>query len=166
MMTSDIERIAALRVTETGLSPAELLALPMDEYARVTGRATPAEAALQTLDMQIPGIPRQEPPAAPQAPENAPQGVDLNSLSMSEYATLRGWLGIGRTRQEGRGILNQSGQSWAEAARQQLGRSSWQGRNVIESPKLAGRQMRQGDMLDTRTAAQRLSNPANLWQGR
>ena len=150
---------------ETGISLADQAQMPLDEWSRLAYGVTPTEAALQALDAEFvpPGQPRQEAPAqtAPQpAPE--PQGVDVASLDMATYAQLRGQLGVGRSRQEGVGLLNQQGtQSWAEAARAKSGRSGWQGRNVTESPRLD--RVVVNERVDTRSAAERLSSPANFW---
>lgn len=58
-MSNDIGLLAALRVAETGLTAAELLALPMDEYAKVTGR---------TLKFQPPPRDAREATRRPQEP--------------------------------------------------------------------------------------------------
>jgi hypothetical protein len=166
-MTNDIELLAALRVAETGLTAAELLALPMDEYARVTGRATPTEAARRALDKQERGIPRQEPPAALQtARESEPQGFDIASMTLEEYAAVRGQL-IGQPRQEGRGIFNSIGsrsQEYTDAARRQAGRTGWANGNVVEPPRLTNRFLNHDAQRDTRTAGERFTTPGNSFQ--
>jgi hypothetical protein len=87
-------------------------------------------------------------------------------MDMDAYIALRGQLGIGQSRSEGVGIMNQPGsQTWAEAARKQPGRSGWQASNVVESPRMHRVFSDPDEHLDTRTVAQRLSNPANMWQG-
>lgn len=83
---------------------------------------------------------------------------------MEQYTALRGQLGVEGS-EYGNGIFGAHG-SWADAARAKAGRSAMAGnRNTIEAPKLVGRQVRQGDMIDTRPAVQRLSNQSNLWRG-
>jgi hypothetical protein len=141
------------------LSPQEINAMPMSEYAKLTGRS-----------LKITAEPVAEPPAAlpdtafTQQAVPAPQGIDVNSLSIEQYAALRGQLGIGQSRQEGIGILNQSGQSWAEAARQQPGRSGWQNKNVTPAPALTGRQVA-APATDNRTRAERFTFPGSAYQG-
>jgi hypothetical protein len=160
-MRNDIEMLAALRVAETGLTPAELLALPMDEYARATGRPTPTQAALRALDAQQPPQAPQEAPEAPQAPETQPQGIDVNS---DEY--FLAWRSQRVSGGEGRGIFDSVSSRSAEylgAARAQSGRTAYSQGNVVEPPKLTGRYV-QDDMRDPRTAAERFSNPSNLFQ--
>ena len=45
--------LAARKISEeTGLTDAEILQLDMEEYARLTGRQTPVQAAIQALDVQ------------------------------------------------------------------------------------------------------------------
>jgi hypothetical protein len=151
---------------ETGLTLAEIAELPLDEWSRLTHGKTAAQAALEAIGSQV----APQPPAAlpdtaftqQAAPE--PQGIDVNSLSMDQYAALRGQLGIGQSRQEGIGILNQSGQSWAEAARQQPGRSGWQNKNVTPAPSLTGRQVA-APAIDNRTRAERFTFPGSAYQG-
>ena len=89
-MANDIELLAYQRIAETGLSAAELLALPLDEYGRLTGRS-----------LKFQPEPVAEPPAAPQSaaqtPESGPQGVDVASMDMAQYAEFRHAAGIGRS---------------------------------------------------------------------
>jgi hypothetical protein len=150
------------------MSADEIERLSFEQYAKITGRATPAEAALQALS-EPPDIPItvSGPPAgptAPQAPEDRPQGADISQLSMSEYAAYREQLGVGG-HEYGNGILGAHG-SWADAARAKAGRSAMAGnRNTIEPPRIE-RYVRQDDRVDHRSAADRLSNAANMWRGR
>jgi hypothetical protein len=164
-MIDPTQMLAYQRLAETGLTAAELLSLPMDEYARVTGRLTPTQAALSAINAQE----HQEPPAAPDTAftetVEAPQGVDVASMTLAEYAQFRQEAGIGG-REYGNGILGTHG-SWADAAKAKAGRSAMAGnRNTIEPPRIEGRYLRHDDQLDQRPAHVRLSNAANLWQGR
>jgi hypothetical protein len=156
---------------ETGMTLAELAALPLDEYARLTNRPTPAQAALAALDAQS----EQAQPPAPAAPQSAPQppapesqGVDFRSMSMDEYAAVRGQLGVGVSHKEGRGIFDSVGShsdAYTAAVRAQSGRTGWSQGNVTEPPRLEGRFVRQDDQRDYRSAAERFSTPGNSWQG-
>ena len=79
-------------MAETGLSAQELNQLPMDEWARLTGRPTIGQLAAQAGDFEPPGIPRQPAPQQPQPEETTgtpePQGIDVSALDMAEYAQL------------------------------------------------------------------------------
>ena len=154
-------------MAETGLSAQELNQLPMDEWARLTGRPTIGQLAAQAGDFEPPGIPRQP---APQPQETTgtpePPGIDVSSLDMAEYAQLRQQLGMGQRRKEGVGLLNQTGtQTWVEAARSQPGRSGFQGSNVVESPRIPRPVVRPDVPLDARSVAERFSFPGSAWQG-
>ena len=150
-----------LREAFHDLTPQQINDMSLSEFAVRTGRPTPIQAALQALDHQEPAA---APRSAPQVPEPQQQGIDVNSLSMEQYTALRGQLGVEGS-EYGNGIFGAHG-SWADAARAKAGRSAMAGnRNTIEAPKLVGRQVRQGDMIDTRPAVQRLSNQSNLWRG-
>jgi hypothetical protein len=152
-----------------GLDADSIRRMPMSSYGEIRRRAGLPEQdpyADMYVDFEPPGTPRTV--SAPEAVfANADMGIDISSLSMSEYAQIRDQLGMGVSRKENRGLLNQSGsQSWVEAAQGQPGRSSWQGRNVVESPRLEGRHVRQDDMRDTRSAAGRFGTPGNSFQVR
>jgi hypothetical protein len=88
-------------------------------------------------------------------------------MSLEQYAALRQQAGIGQGNY-GRGALDGgSTQDWIAAAQKQAGRHGWQNANTVESPRLEGRTvLKQDQQLDTRSAAQRFSNQANMWQGR
>lgn len=154
-MTNDIELQAALRVAQTGLTPAELLALPLDEYARVTGRATPVQAALRALGAQ-------QPPHAPQPAPEAPQpaGVEVNS---DEFFHL--WRAQRSSGGEGRGIFDSVGsqsQEYRDAAAKHAGRTAMAGREVHAAvPRVFVPEPER----DQRSAAQRFSTPGNSYQG-
>lgn len=153
---------------ETGLSASEILALPADEYARLTNRPTPTQAALQALDAQYepPGTPRQEPAqvvAQPPAPEA--QGIDVAGMDMQQYAALRGQLGMGG-REYGRGIFDGGGTAeWVQAAQAKAGRHGWQGANVQQSPQLGRAYVQQEQPPAYRSAADRFTFPGSAYQG-
>ena len=148
------------------LSAVEINRMSFEDFARRTGRQTPAEAALEALDAQheAPASEGQEQPPAPvREPQSAPQGLDLASMTMEQYAALRGQLGVGG-REYGRGALDGgSTADWVQAAQRKAGRSAWQGGNLTEPPRLEGRFVCQNDMRDTRSAAQRFSTPGNAF---
>jgi hypothetical protein len=161
--------LSTQQMTETfsGFTAHEIATMPLDEFARLAGRQTIGQAATQAFGTEPLGRLREEPAPAqtvPQAPAPEPQGIDVTSLDMAEYAQLRGQLGIGRSQKEGVGILNQSGtQSWAEAAQRQPSRTGWEGGNVVESPRI-GRVFVEPNMQpDTRPAVQRFSTPGNSY---
>jgi hypothetical protein len=141
-MTADFyaAQLQARQIQEdTGMTLDQILKLDMTEYARLTNRPTPTEAALEALgyDEPVPGRPRQEQAPAPvQEPPQPPQGIDVSSLSMSDYAQLRSQLGMGG-REYGVGIMN-SGQGtsdWIAVAQRKAGRSAMQGQNVQEAAR-------------------------------
>jgi hypothetical protein len=154
---------------ETGMSLDDVLKLDMSEYARLTNRQTPTQAALAALADLDAQAPRQEAPTQPPAaPEIAPQGVSVQDMSFEQYAALRGQLGM-TGREYGVGIMNGAAGTgaWAAAAKAKAGRHGWENANSVEAPRLEGRTvLKQDQQLDTRSAAQRFSNQANMWQGR
>jgi len=164
-MTNPIEMTAYRIMAETGLSARELAEMDMDSYARATGRPTPVQAALRALDAQVPGTPRQEhAPVQVQAqlPTPEPPGIDLANMDMPTYAQFRQQAGIGVGQKEGIGIFNAaSRQAQLDATRRQTGRTALSQSNITPPPSLTGRQERQGDMRDHRTAAERFSTPGN-----
>jgi hypothetical protein len=168
-MIDPTRMLAYQRLADTGLSARELLEMDMDAYARATGRLTPTQAALQALGNQ------EVPPSsqtAPQAPDSVftetvagpePQGLDPDS---AEY--FRAWRAQRARGGEGIGIFSGMGsqsQEYRTAAARQAGRTGWSTSNTVESPKLTNRYVNHDAQRDTRTAAERLSNAANLWQG-
>jgi hypothetical protein len=105
-------QLTAQRAMEqTGLSAAELAAMPLDEWARLVHGQTPAQAAIEAYNRQQDAM--QPPPnvtgreAAVFAPSpDGPQGIDLNSIDWSKvdpatYAELRQTLGIDVASAEG-----------------------------------------------------------------
>jgi hypothetical protein len=158
--------LAAQRLTNayelSDLSPQEINRLSVTDYARIRESAglpgiDPYSDAYAKYEASAPQ--GQEQPSVPvQEPQSAPQGIDPDS---DEF--FLAWRQNRARGGEGIGIMNQSGQSWAEAARRQPGRSSWQNANVVEPPRLEGRYVRQDDMRDTRPAAERFSTPGNAF---
>lgn len=96
-----IEYLAARRIAETGLSAAELAALDMDEYARLTNRQTIGEVAAHALESanQAPG-PQASQPAPAQTPD-ASQEPDITSMDWATYAEYRRASGIAARSSEG-----------------------------------------------------------------
>jgi hypothetical protein len=149
--------LAAYRVqAETGLSARELAEMDMDEYARVTGRQTPVQAALQALEAQRSGVAPQA-PERPQEPAQQSQGIDVASMDMGAYAALRDQLGIGRG---DAGMFGSGGLS-ADAARRQAERTVMSNANVTPPPRLTGRFVNHDEHRDHRTVAERFSTPGN-----
>jgi hypothetical protein len=106
---------------------------------------------------------------ASQHPEHSTEhpGIDFAQLSMEQYAALRGQLGIGVGRKEGKGIfdsVSSRSQAYADATRAPSGRTAYSVANLTEAPKLLGRQERQGDRIDYRSATERFSTPGNSFQ--
>lgn len=152
----------ALREAFHDLTPQQINNMSLTEFAARTGRPTAAQAALQALGNQEPRTASLSTSEATQAPEDQPPGIDFSQLTVEQYAQLRGQLGIGQTSKEGVGLLNQSGQSWAQAARVRAGQAAVSTSNVVEPPKLTGRHLAPAQ-LDHRPAAERFSTPGNTF---
>jgi hypothetical protein len=169
--TAPVSLLAAQRIAETGLTAAELLALSHDEYARITGRATISETVSQASGYQVspPPAPQEQTPAPVRTRAPLTPGFDFASMDMEQYAAVRGQLGVGVSRKEGRGIFDSVGSrsdEYTNAVRAQAGRTAMSNANTVEPPRLTDRYVRQDDMRDHRTAAQRFSTPGNSYQGR
>lgn len=170
-MLSEFERArldaheAANRAAELGLTAQDIRDMPFDAYNRLfhPGRPTPAQAALQALDAQA--VPAALPDSAfTQQAVPEPPGRTLEEVALTDDAFLQ-WRSQRQSGGEGRGIFDSVSSQSAEyraAAARHAGRHGWVSSNVVEPPRLVGRQERQGDMIDHRT--QRLSNQANMWQ--
>lgn len=157
---------------DTGMTMDQILALPADEWARLTNRQTPAQAAIAALDAQFQGhspAPQQQAPAPAQPPTQtqAPETPDFASMDMATYAAYREQAGIGRGAY-GRGALDGTAGTaeWAAAARARTGRTGLSQHNVTDAPRLDGRYVDHDAQRDTRTAAQRFATPGNAYQGR
>ena len=158
---------------ETGLTPAEQVALPLGEWSRLAYGRTPAQGALQALNSQDEPpqrAPGQDPAGvmAAQHPQHATEdpGVDFRQMSLAEYALVRDQMGVGRSQKEGKGIFDSGSASsqsreYADAARVQAGRTALSSANVVEPPRLEARYVRQDDLRDPRTAAQRFNTVSN-----
>jgi hypothetical protein len=166
--------LAVRKVQEdTGLTMDEILALPADEYARLTGRETPSQVAARVAAELYPQ------PAQPQVPvtkshsaESAllpgPEspGVDAASLDMQAYSAFRHQIGLDKAGQD-QGIFGSTGsqsETYRSAAHAHSGRTALSNTNVTEAPKLTGRYVRQDDHRDTRSAAERFGTPGNSFQ--
>lgn len=86
---------------DTGLAARELAEMDLSEYARVTGRQAPAEAALAALDAQHEGEHQapQQPALAPE--QTAPERPDVGAMDWAEYAAYRERSGIAARSAEG-----------------------------------------------------------------
>ena len=156
----------------SGMTADDLKRMSATEFARLTGQPTPAEAARAAFEAQYEAQhpaqatqPQGGPQSPPQPPAPEPQGIDIKNMTMDEYAALRGQLGVGG-REYGRGIMNSEAgtDAWVAAAKAKSGRAAMNEHNVRQAPQLEGRTiLRQDDMRDTRSAAERFSNP---WHGR
>jgi hypothetical protein len=124
---------------QTGLSAAELLALPHDEYARLSGRPTSSQTALAALGYEpVPGTPRQEAPVPVPTHAPEPQGIDIALMSWEQYAAVRDQLGV-QGREYGRGALDGgSTADWVAAARAKSGRAAMNEHNVQRAPQVDG----------------------------
>jgi hypothetical protein len=146
---------------DTGLTPAEILALPADEYARLSNRATPVESAVAALGYADEPAAPSAPQSVPQPPADAGQGIDPNS---AEY--FLAWRDNRVSGGEGRGIFDSVGSrsdAYTSAVRRHAGRGALSSANVVEPPRVDGRYVRQDDMRDTRPAAERFSTPGNAF---
>jgi hypothetical protein len=158
-MIDPAQMLAYQRLAETGLSARELLEMDMSEYARATGRATPVQAALRALDAQHEEPQPVEPVFSETVTSPEPQGLDPDS---PDY--FLAWRQNRASGGEGVGIFSGMGSQSAEyrsSARKHAGRTALGNANVVEAPKLTGRQERQGDMIDPRTRAERFGTPGN-----
>lgn len=160
-------QLTARRICEeTGMSMADVAALPLDEWARLSGRATPAQAAIAAFEAQHeqaqPPAPA-TPQSPPQAPESQPQGIDPDS-----YEYFLAWRASRTSGGEGRGIFDSVGSqsdTYTSAVRAQAGRTALSRANVQEAPRLTGRTiLRQDDMRDTRSVSDRFGTPGNFSQ--
>jgi len=80
---------------DAGMTMDEVLKLDMAEYARLSHRPTPTQAALAAIDAQHERGHQSAPAApesAPEPPESGPQGIDIASMDMDTYAAMRGQL--------------------------------------------------------------------------
>lgn len=154
--------IGAYRLmAETGLTAREINELDMQEYARLTGRQTPAEAAIQTLDAAYPASAPQgqeQPPVPAQEPQQPPQGITDEEFLMWRAGRARGGEGVGVF-----GGAGSRSAEYAEGVRRHAGRGALSSANVTEAPRLTGRYVRQDDLRDTRSAAQRFTLPGNAF---
>ena len=153
------------------LTPQQINDMDLTTYARLTGRLAPAEAvhaARRAAEQQEQAAP------TPQLPDSAftehiePQGQTLEELALTDDAAFLAWRQNRARGGEGVGIFSGMGSQSAEyrdAAARQAGRTGYSVSNVQEAPQLTGRYVRQ-EQPDPRSAQARLSNQANLWQGR
>jgi hypothetical protein len=159
--------LAAQRMQDEfyGFSAGEIERMPMDVYQRLRARA-----GLPEVDPYRDAYAAYEPPGTPMtlpAPEaaqvnaDAVQGIDPNS---DEY--FLAWRQNRVSDGEGRGIFDSVGSqsaAYRQATARQAGRTAYSQGNVVEPPRIEGRYVRQDDMRDTRSAAQRFSTPGNAF---
>lgn len=159
-----------LREAVEDLSAQDLNRMSMADYREIRRRAglpdidpfTRAYAGYET-QLQAPVVTEGEAAGYPPQPEpvQQPQGLDPDS---EEF--FHAWRQNRQSGGEGVGILSQPGrQAWIEAARRQPARSAMQGANVEAGPDMSRRQLPDTPNLDRRSARDRFSNQANLWQG-
>jgi hypothetical protein len=134
----------------------------MSQYAHLSGRPTPAQAALAALNEQEHREPSEAPDSAFTQTVQAPQGLDPDSPEF-----FHAWRQNRTSGGEGRGIFNSvasQSEEYRAAAARHAGRTG-NGREVHPEP-LTGRQLRQGDAIDTRSAQDRFYTPGNSFGGR
>lgn len=161
--------IARQIMDDTGMTLDQVLKLDMGEYARLSGRPTPAQAALAALNEQE----HQEPPAPlpgtafTQQAVPEPQGVPLEELALTDDQAFLAWRQQRQSGGEGVGIFSGVGsrsEEYRAAAARHAGRTGY-GREVHPEP-LTGRQVRQGDAIDQRSARDRFYTLGNSFGGR
>lgn len=152
-----------LREAFHDLTPQQINDMSLSEFAAKTGRPKPIQAALQALDAQSEQVHTPEPVFTETVASPEPQALDPDS---PEY--FHAWRAQRALGGEGVGIFSGMGsqsQEYRSAAARQAGRTGWATSNTVESPKLINRYVNHDAQRDIRTAAERLSNAANLWQG-
>jgi hypothetical protein len=163
-MSNAFERaqLAALKAQEeTGLTLAELAALPLDEWARLTCGQTPAEAAIAAFNAEQNPAPQQQAPAPAQTQAAEPMGVDPNS---QEY--FRAWRAERKSGGEGKGIfdsVDSQSPEYVAAAHAEIGRTGYSQSNVQEAPRLTNRYLNHDEHRDTRSLQARFSTPGNAF---
>lgn len=143
------------------LSAAEINRMSFEDFARRTGRRTPAQAAIAALDAAY----QASAPTAPQQPLEPVQEPQQSRQNVTEEQFLA-WRAQRVSGGEGKGIFDSVGSrsdAYTNAVHAQSGRTAMSNANVQEPPRLEGRFARQDDMRDTRSAAQRFSTPGNLY---
>ncbi len=137
------------------LTAEQIKAMPMSEWARLREKSGLADST--------PTYVASTPPAGP--PAELPRGQytdDVPDFNSPEF--FHAWRSRRVSGGEGKGIFHSVGSQspeYTSATRAQAGRTAYSQQNVIEPPRLTGRYVRQDDMRDTRTAAERFGNPAN-----
>jgi hypothetical protein len=124
-----------------GLSAESIQAMSMESYREIRRRAGLPEQDPYSdayADFEPPGTPRTV--SAPEAVQaNADMSIDIASLSMADYAQLRGQLGV-NGREYGVGITSQGGgtDAWVQAARAKSGRAAMNESGVQQAPQIDG----------------------------
>jgi hypothetical protein len=149
---------------QTGLSLADQAKMPLDEWGRLAYGKTPAQAALAAVNAEHEEPQPVEPVFTETATSPEPVGIDPDSPEF-----FHAWRKNRVSGGEGKGIfdsINSQSEEFRSAGRKHAGRTAWSTSNVVEPPRIEGRYLRHDDQLDHRSARERLSNAANLWQGR
>ena len=152
-------RMRELERTFAGYTAAEISTMDPGEFARLSGRELVFTPAVPVPER----VPEHAPEAVPE-PVLRARGVTVSEMSPEQYAQARGRLGMGQSREYGRGILDGTAPgAWAKAAASKAGRNALVTSNVVQPPRLEGRTvLRQDTHRDTRTAAERFSLPGNV----
>jgi hypothetical protein len=164
-MTNDFyaaQLIARKMMEDTGMSAADVASLSLDEWARLSGRPTPAEAARAACEAQHETQAPAAPQITPQPPESAPQGLDPDSPEF-----FHAWRAQRTRGGEGQGIFDSVGsqsQEYRTAAARQAGRTGWANSNVVEPPRIERAFVNHDDRLDHRSAADRFTLPSNAFR--
>jgi hypothetical protein len=90
-------RAQRMRETFSGFTAHEIETMPMDEFARMTGREFGSIEPVEPPGGPVPAAvhPGREQPEAVTAAQH--QGTDFHVMSMAEYGRARDQLGIGRS---------------------------------------------------------------------
>jgi hypothetical protein len=134
---------------DTGLSPQQISKLSMAEYARLSGRQTPAEAAVAALDARYEASARQVPQEPPAPSETVPQRSQ--GITDAEFLA---WRQSRVSGGENTGIFGSSAVSrspeFAAGVRRHAGRGALSSANVQEPPRLEGRYLNEAQPVQGR----------------
>jgi hypothetical protein len=149
------------RAAELGLTAQDIRSMDFDEYCRLFDHSeTPTQSALRALGI-TPTVPAPALESAQEPPAPEPPAVDPNVDFLA-------WRASRARGGEGVGLFSSVGSQSAEyvaAVRAHSGRTALNERGVVAPPRLEGRTvLKQDDRLDHRSAADRFSNPSNIWQ--
>jgi hypothetical protein len=160
----DLDRLE-LQARRLGLTAKKIRRMSMSDWARLTGQSLrPVEAPETVTPTPIRSESVSPPPARSEAVQDVPttDPVSVRDMTLEEYAAFRPTVGMGQSRQYGRGIFDS-----VSGPRASNGRHAMVNSNVESAPRI-GMDSRLEDRtsrLDNRSAAQRFSTPGNSWQG-